>query len=103
MKTFLLLLSIGLALAIPMEVEIEAGRDFLLNEYPSEYPKVTTVFDLPDYSKLSIDDLLEAASHHSGLEFLNDTDAAASMGIDLMNLHPDLIYDATTTTVRSIL
>lgn len=116
MKNFLLLVSIGLALATPYEkeVELDIKPDILIGtnnpivikevEMDAEveiqkYPQVIKDTKQLDISKLSIEALLEEAVHHPGMEFLNDPEAAASMGIDPMNIDPELIADAFSTTV----
>lgn len=97
MKSFLLLVSISLALATPFESEVEAGKQIILsNELPEAIPESEPV----DFSKLTIEELLEEAIHHPGMEFLNDAEAVASMGIDPMNIDPELIVDAFSTTVN---
>lgn len=97
MKSFLLLVTIGLALATPFEGEVSVEEEVIPSKH---YPEVITDIDQVDISKLSIEELLEEAGHHPGLEFLNDADAVASMGIDPMNIDPELIVDAFSTTVR---
>lgn len=64
---------------------------------------ITQFTDSVDYSELSIDELIQIASKHEGLEFLADANATAAMGIDINNLHPDLVADALATTVRQFL
>lgn len=104
MKTLLLLVGIGFAFATPFENEF--GPRFELKEdvlYSDKYPEVITEIEQIDYENLPIESLINEASHHAGLEFLSDANTAASMGVDVMNIHPDIIADAFSTTVKSIL
>lgn len=134
MKTFILLVGIGLALAsssggkagrpkhdnefaMPekhypdvkhehgvaepekQHPEVEQENEFVIPE--KQYPEVITEFvESVDYSKLSIEELIQLASKHDGLEFLSDANATAAMGIDMSTLSHDLVADALATTVR---
>lgn len=100
MKTFLFLLGIGLALAIPSEIKpskVRPEKEIVIKKH---YPEVITEFEEHNYAKLPIEELIKVAAEHEGLEFLNDVDAIESMGIDPLNLDPELIEDALSTTVR---
>lgn len=128
MKTLILLVGISLVLASPSSPGMAAGKpkhekEFVLPEkqYPEsvvdfdvvdkpeqeefvipekQYPEVITEFDVVDYSQLPIEQLLQLAAEHEGLEFLSDANATAAMGIDISTLSNDLVADAMATTVR---
>lgn len=101
MNTFLLLLGIGVALATPSGDKagtiIKPDKEFVIKK---AYPEVITDFEVPNYAELPIEELLQLAAEHPGLEYLNDINATTTM--DTLNLHPDLIEDALSTTVRYI-
>lgn len=123
MKTLILLVGIALAVAgktgkpkkenefvVPAthytefiaesDVVEKQENEFVIPE--KQYPEVITEFDVVDYSQLSIEQLIQIASEHEGLEFLSDVNATAAMGIDISTLSKDLLADATATTVRYI-
>lgn len=127
MKTLILLVGIALAVASPSagkagkpkkenEIAVPATQytEFIAesdvvekqeNEFvipERQYPEVITEFDVVDYSQLPIEQLIQIASEHEGLEFLSDVNATAAMGIDISTLSNDLLADATATTVRYI-
>lgn len=54
---------------------------------------------LADYSKLSIEELLEKASSLPGLEYLKNNETMAAMGITATNIHPDVLEDSMLLTV----
>lgn len=101
MKTFIFLVGISLALASPGG---KVGKPQHENEFvipEKQYPEVITKFDdIVDYSTLPIEQLLQIASEHQGLEFLSDANATAAMGIDISTLSSDIVSDALATTVR---
>lgn len=98
MKTLIFLVGISLALASPGGKVGNREHEFVVPE--KQYPEVITEFeDVVDYSQLPIEQLLEIASEHEGLEFLNDANATAAMGIDMSTLSNDLVADALATTV----
>ncbi|KAJ6645640.1 Lipase 3, partial [Pseudolycoriella hygida] len=96
MNFLLLLLTVGFSLAAPRDNRNNVVEDFATKNYP----EVITDIDTMDVSNLSIKELLVEASHHPGLEFMNDSEAAAEMGINLMNIHRDLIIDAFSSTCQ---
>lgn len=98
MKYYILLLTIGLALASPVEEYSPIEED---NPSTRIYPEIIT--DIPyieDASAMDFDELLQMAASHAGLEWLKDEKALAQAGIDVRNIHPDIIADAFSTTVR---
>ncbi len=110
MKTLIFLVGISLAFASPSwdkagkpETENEFHVPEKQNEFripEKQYPEVITEFtESIDYSQLPIEELIQLASEHEGLEFLSDANATAAMGIDISSLHPDLVADALATTV----
>lgn len=84
---------------IPEKHVVEKPEDdFVIPE--KQYPEVITEFEVVDYSQLPIEQLLQIASEHEGLEFLSDANATAAMGIDISTLSNDIVADAMATTVR---
>lgn len=92
MKYYILLSTIGLAFANPIEEDNPSTRT---------YPEIITDFPfIEDASAMDFDELLNKAASHAGLEWLKDEEALAQAGIDIRNIHPDIIADASSTTVR---
>lgn len=94
MKYYTVLLTFGLALSNPIEDD------------PSntirKYPQIVTDIPFIDASAMDFDELLNKATSHPGLEWLKDEELLAQSGIDVTNIHPDIIADAFSTTVRMI-
>lgn len=55
------------------------------------------------YTKLSIAELLEKASTFPGLEYLQNNETMASMGISASNIDPDVLEDSMLLTVIIII
>lgn len=72
-------------------------NEFVIPE--KQYPEVITEFINVDYSDVPIEQLIQLAAEHEGLEFLSDTNATAAMGFDVSTLSHDIIADALATTV----
>ncbi|KAJ6640032.1 Lipase 3 [Pseudolycoriella hygida] len=110
MKTLVLLVGISLAVASPsmdkggrpkFESRPTLEHEFFIPE--KQYPEVITDFvDSADYSEFSMEELLQIASEHPGLEFLSDANATAAMGIDISTLSNDLVADAIATTCEFV-
>lgn len=68
------------------------------------YPQILT--DIPfieNASAMDFDELLDRATSHPGLEWLKDEELLALSGINVTSIHPDIIADAFSTTVRIFL
>lgn len=66
-----------------------------------KYPQILT--DIPfieDASAMDFEELLNYAAAHPGLEWIKDEELLAQYGINVTNIHPDIIADAFSTTVR---
>ncbi len=64
------------------------------------YPQILT--DIPfieDASAMDLQDLLDKAASHTGLEWLNDEELLGQLGVNIQSIHPDIIVDAFSTTV----
>lgn len=59
------------------------------------------VFAKPDSGLSYIDQLIDEAAQHPGLEFWKDDKALQAMGIDKERVHPDIIQDSFMKTVSS--
>lgn len=91
MEYYILLLTIVLALSNPTEEDSPSTR---------KYPEIITNIPFIDASAMDFEELLNTAASHAGLEWLKDEEALAQAGIDIANIHPDIIADAFSTTVR---
>lgn len=58
---------------------------------------------MPDFSKLSYEELLEKASSFPGLEFLKDNGTRAPIDITSSRIHPDVLEDSMLLTVIIII
>lgn len=91
MKIYFVLLSIGVALSNPIDV----------NPSTRIYPEIITDIQfIENATVMDFDELINKAVSHAGLEWLKDEEALAQAGIDITKIHPDIIVDALSTTVR---
>lgn len=74
-------------------------KEFDLPE--KQYPEIITE-DAVDYSQLPMEQLLQVASEHEGLEFLKDANLTAAMGFDISSIPRSILEDALATTVSHI-
>lgn len=93
MKLYTVLLTFGLALSNPIEDDPSTIR---------KYPQILTDIPFIDASAMDFDELLNKATSHPGLEWLKDEELLAQSGINVTNIHPDIIVDAFSTTVSMI-
>lgn len=52
-----------------------------------------------DYKKLSIEELVAKAAETPGLEYLNDPEKMAAIGIEATRIDPDVLEDSMLLTV----
>lgn len=93
MKYHLVLFTFGLALSDPIDE----------NPSTKTYPEILT--DIPfieDASAMDFNELINKAASHPGLEWLQDEELLAQSGINVTNIHPDILADAFSTTVRPL-
>lgn len=91
MKDYIFLLTIGLALSNPIEYHNPSTR---------AYPEIITdIKFIEDASAIDFDELINMAASHVGLEWLKDEESLLQSGINVTNIHPDIIVDAFSTTV----
>lgn len=91
MKYYIVFLAFGLVLIDAIENDPSTKA----------YPEILT--DIPfieDASAMDFDELLDKATSHPGLEWLQDEELLALSGINVTSIHPDIIADAFSTTVR---
>lgn len=68
-----------------------------------KYPQILT--DIPfieDASAINFEELLNLAANHSGLEWIKDEALLTEFGMNITTIHPDIIADAFSTTVRKL-
>ncbi|XP_037024933.1 lipase 3-like [Bradysia coprophila] len=67
------------------------------------YPQILT--DIPfieDASAMSLEELIDKASNHPGLEWIKDEELLTQFGINVTQIHPDIIADAFSTTCQLV-
>ena len=65
------------------------------------YPQILT--DIPfieNATAMNFQELLDKAANHPGLEWIKDEELLTQLGINVTQIHPDIIADAFSTTVR---
>lgn len=90
MNYTIVLLTFGLALSNSIEEEPSTKT----------YPEIVT--DIPfieDASAIDFNELINKAASHPGLEWLTDDELLTQSGINVTNIHPDILADAFSTTV----
>lgn len=92
MKHLIVLLMVSLTLSNPIDDDDPATR---------KYPQILT--DIPfieDATAMNFDELLNLAANHPGLEWIKDEASLTEFGMNVTTIHPDIIADAFSTTVR---